>query len=196
MIIKPTALESILSEVKHPYLRSAPNMVTLGRLVLTPFIISAIAGEDWRTAFYLFLAAGASDALDGWLAKTFDLKTEIGAILDPLADKALLVSLYVSFAIVHAVPPPIVALMAGRDLLIVGGVTLAWVLQKPLHIRPLLISKINTAMQILFAAALLATKAFGLSLGVFYEIGLIALVVLTLASGGSYVAPWFKHMNM
>ena len=72
---------------------SLPNIITIGRLLLVPVIVSMIVAGEWREAFFVFLLAGVSDAADGWLAKTFDLRTELGAFLDPLADKALLMSI-------------------------------------------------------------------------------------------------------
>ena len=92
--------------MKFSLFGSLPNLISLGRLLLVPAIIALIAAQRWREAFVCFIIAGVSDALDGWLAKTFDLRTELGAYLDPIADKALLVSIYVALAIVGAIPRP------------------------------------------------------------------------------------------
>ena len=78
----------------HSLLASLPNLISLGRLVLVPIIVALIVQPEWWLAFLLFVVAGISDAVDGWLAKRFDLRTEVGAYLDPIADKALLVSIY------------------------------------------------------------------------------------------------------
>ena len=72
---------------------SLPNLITLGRLVLVPVVIAMISAQRWEVACVIFVLAGVSDAVDGWLAKTFDLRTELGAYLDPVADKALLMSI-------------------------------------------------------------------------------------------------------
>ena len=95
-------------------------------------------------AFLLFLAAGVSDAVDGFLAKRFGMTTELGAYLDPLADKVLIVSIYVTLGINDVIPRWLVILVVSRDILIVGGIMLSWVIGKPVKIKPLLVSKLNT----------------------------------------------------
>ena len=79
---------------------SLPNLITLARLGLVPIIIAMISAGRWKEACLIFIVAGVSDAVDGWMAKTFNLRTELGAYLDPVADKALLVSIYVALAVV------------------------------------------------------------------------------------------------
>lgn len=175
---------------------SIPNLITLGRILLVPIVVWAIAtpGTMW-IAFVLFLAAGASDAVDGYLAKRFHMTTELGAYLDPLADKALIVSIYLTLGINNWIPRWLVILVVSRDILIVGGIMLSWVVGSPLKIKPLLVSKLNTVAQIVFACVVLG------SLGFNYEwpnltlilMGLVA--VLTLLSVAAYVAEWVRHMN-
>src|SRR6476646_9377602 len=87
-------------------------------------------------AFLLFAAAGVSDAVDGFLAKRFGMTSELGAYLDPLADKVLIVSIYVSLGIVDALPRWLVILVVSRDLLIVGGVMFSWIVNKPVNVKP------------------------------------------------------------
>ena len=89
-----------------------------------------------RIAFGLFLAAGVSDAVDGFLAKRFGMTTALGAYLDPLADKAMLVSIYVALAIVGAIPLWLVILVVSRDIMIVSAVILSWVVDKPVKLKP------------------------------------------------------------
>src|SRR5437660_5548225 len=100
-------------------------------------------------AFLLFLAAGVSDAIDGYLAKRFHMKSELGAYLDPLADKALIVSIYVSLGIAGVLPIFLVILVVSRDIMIISAFMLAWLVGKPMPVRPLLVSKANTVAQIL-----------------------------------------------
>src|SRR5688500_16125671 len=111
-------------------------------------------------AFGLFLAAGISDAVDGFLAKRFNMTTELGAYLDPVADKAMIVSIYVSLGITGAIPRWLVILVVSRDIMIVGAVMLSWLMGKPVAIRPLMVSKLNTVAQIVFAGLLLASLGF------------------------------------
>src|SRR5260370_36396627 len=91
---------------------SIPNLITLGRILLVPVVVWAITAGEMRVAFILFLAAGISDAVDGFLAKRFGMGTELGAYLDPLADKAMLVSIYIALGIIEAVPP-LLRILAG-----------------------------------------------------------------------------------
>ena len=174
---------------------SLPNIITICRLLLVPVIVSMIVDGEWASAFAVFLIAGASDADDGWLAKTFDLRTELGAFLDPLADKTLLVSIYVALGVAHVVPATLAILVVSRDLMIVGGVITSWLLDKPIAIRPIFVSKVNTTVQIAFAAAALGALAFGLPTGYWFTAGIWIVAALTVASAGAYLGPWISHMG-
>ena len=175
---------------------SIPNLITLARILLVPIVVWAIAtpGAMW-IAFVLFLVAGVSDAIDGFLAKRFGMTTVLGAYLDPLADKALIVSIYLTLGINNQIPRWLVILVVSRDILIVGGIMLAWVVGSPLKIKPLLVSKLNTVAQIVFACVVLG------SLGFNYEWPMLTLIlmglvaILTLLSVAAYVAEWVRHMN-
>lgn len=183
---------------KHVNIRnfgSLPNIITIGRLLLVPVIVSMIVAGQWRDAFFVFLIAGASDAADGWLAKTFDLRTELGAFLDPLADKALLMSIYVALGIAHAIPATLAILVVSRDVMILGGVITAWLFDKPIEIRPLFVSKVNTTAQIAFAGAVLGASAFNFSTEYWFWPATYIVAALTLASAGAYLGPWIRHMG-
>ncbi len=171
-----------------------PNFITIGRLFLVPLVIMMIVQGHWQTAFALFVVAGLSDAVDGYLARHHGMASELGAYLDPIADKALLVSIYLALAIVAIIPAWLAIIVVFRDVVIVAAVILAWVLGNPLEIRPFLISKLNTAAQIAFAAALLAAKAFGVSLGMWFDVAVTAVAALTLVSAAAYLAFWLRHM--
>lgn len=171
-----------------------PNLITIGRLVIVPLVIVMIMQERWAAAFILFVAAGVSDAIDGFIARRFDMKSELGAYIDALADKALLVSIYVTLAIIGVVPGWLAIVVVSRDLMIVSAIVLSWVMGRPVEIKPLLVSKLNTAAQIGFAALVLSTKAFGVDLGGFDDAAVLAVAALTVASAGAYLAGWLKHM--
>jgi len=175
---------------------SLPNLITLLRFFLVPAVITMIALHRWPEAFLIFVIAGVSDAVDGWLAKTFGLATELGAFLDPAADKALLVSIYVALAIVHVIPPPLAIIVVARDLMIIGAIVMSWLVGKPVEIRPLLISKVNTTAQIGFAALVLAAKAFGFRLNGWFEILLYVVAALTLVSLAAYLWRWIRHIGL
>ena len=174
---------------------SIPNIVTLGRILLVPVVVWAITAGEMRIAFILFLAAGITDAIDGFLAKRFGMSTELGAYLDPIADKAMLVSIYITLGIAQAIPRWLVILVVSRDIMIVGAVILSWVVENPLPLKPLLVSKLNTVAQIALACVVMAALGYEFNAD-FAEIALIALVsVLTLLSVIFYLAEWMRHMN-
>ena len=135
-----------------------PNIITMGRLIIVPLVIVVILQGRWATAFVLFVVAGVSDAIDGFIARRFDMRSEFGAYIDPLADKLLLVSIYVTLAIVGVLPGWLAVVVLFRDIMIVAAVMLSWVLSRPLEIKPLMLSKANTAAQIGFAALVLSTR--------------------------------------
>jgi len=162
---------------------------------LVPVVIWAITAGEMRVAFILFVAAGITDAVDGFLAKRFGMQTELGAYLDPLADKTMLVSIYVALGIAGALPRWLVILVVSRDIMIVGAVILAWLVDRPIALKPLLVSKLNTVAQIGLACVVLAALGFPLNADLAI-VALIALVAaLTLISIVFYVIEWIRHMN-
>jgi cardiolipin synthase (CMP-forming) len=176
-------------------LRSLPNLITLARLLLTPVAVLMIESHRFAEAFLIFVAAGISDAVDGFIARRFDLRSELGAYLDPLADKALLVSIYVTLAISGVLPAAIAILVVSRDLMILAAVLISWLLANPVAIRPVLVSKINTTAQIALAAFVLGGKAYGLGPVPGQEIAVWLVAASTLASGGLYISQWLDHMT-
>lgn len=174
---------------------SIPNLITLARILLVPVVVWAIASGQMLIAFVLFLAAGVSDAVDGFLAKRFGMTSEIGAYLDPLADKVLIVSIYVSLGIMEGLPRWLVILVVSRDFLIVGGILFSWLVDKPVDIRPHPVSKANTAAQIVLAGLVLAALGLRFDAG-WLLVGAMALVAtLTLLSVAFYLRDWVHHMG-
>ncbi len=174
---------------------SIPNIITLGRIILVPVIIWAIASNEMEIAFAIFVIAGVSDAVDGFLAKRFNMASELGALLDPLADKALLVSIYVALGIWGAMPRWIVILVVSRDIMIVSAVIVSWLFDKPVEIKPLMVSKLNTASQVALAALILASLGFGFK-PMPYDVVLMGLVtIFTLGSVSLYLVEWVRHMS-
>jgi len=172
-----------------------PNLITVARILLVPVMVWAIVSHEMLVAFVLFLVAGVSDAVDGFLAKRFDMASELGAYLDPLADKVLIVSIYVSLGVTEAIPRWLVILVVSRDLLIIGGIMLAWILSHPITIKPLAISKLNTVAQLFFAGLVLAARAFGWDATTPETAVMAAVAVLTLLSIGFYLRDWARHMG-
>ena len=174
---------------------SIPNLITLGRILLVPVVIWAITSGEMRIAFLLFLAAGISDAIDGFLAKRFGMASELGAYLDPLADKALIVSIYVALGISRVIPIWLVILVVSRDIMIVGAFLLSWLIGRPMPVKPHPVSKLNTAAQIFLAGLVLAARGFDFDAGLALTATMAAVAVLTLLSVAFYVAEWIRHMN-
>jgi cardiolipin synthase len=174
-----------------------PNFITLGRVIAVPFIFWLLLTDQSKPAFFVFVAAGVSDAVDGYLAKTFDWKTELGAYLDPLADKLLIVSIYIALGVRAEIPLWLVIAVVSRDILILMAILLSWLLGQPIAIRPIAVSKINTAAQIVLAATVLADEAFGLGLDAMGVRVLLVWItgVLTVLSLAAYLKAWLMHMT-
>jgi cardiolipin synthase len=164
-----------------------PNLITFGRLCAVPAAVWLMLHHRLDIAFIVFVGAGLSDAVDGWLARVRNARSRLGALLDPVADKALLVSVYVTLAAINVLPDWLAILVVFRDLLIVGGVMLLWVLGVPAHIKPLMISKANTAAQIALAALALLLAGFGLSAPGLLDAMVWLVAGTTFASGVAYV---------
>jgi cardiolipin synthase len=160
-----------------------------------PLIVWFITSGHMLPAFLLFLAAGISDAVDGFLAKRFNMQSELGALLDPLADKALIVSIYVSLGFSEALPRWVVILVVSRDILIIGGFLLAMLMNRPMAVRPHPVSKLNTVAQIILAGLVLASIGFRFNAGWSLEAMIGIVTVLTLLSISYYVAEWIRHFG-
>jgi len=171
-----------------------PNLITVGRLLLVPLIISLIADGSFGAAFIVFVLAGISDGVDGFIARQFNLRSRLGTYLDPIADKVLLVSVYLSLTFIEEIAGWLTVMVVSRDIFIIGGVMLAWVLDRPIEVKPLIISKINTAGQIILAALALANLAFDAGLGAVTDVLVWIVGVLTVASAGAYLVDWIRHM--
>jgi len=176
-------------------LQSLPNLITVGRIVLVPVVIWAITSGNMLLAFWLFVAAGISDGVDGFLAKRLKAQSEFGAYLDPLADKALLMSIYVTLSIEGLLPRWIVIAVVSRDIMIMGAVILSWIMNKPVAIQPLIVSKLNTAAQIGLAALMLASSGFNFNPGQAKSVALILAGGLTIVSAAAYLVEWMKHIS-
>lgn len=177
------------------WIANLPNLITLARLLMAPLAIAMLISQRFVAAFAIFVLAAVSDGIDGFIAKRFGLASELGALLDPLADKALLVSIFIATAALGLTPPWLAILVVSRDLMIVAAVAVSWGLRKPVAIRPVFVSKFNTTAQIAFAALTLASRAFGLHAEI-AETFLVWLVAgSTLASGAVYIGQWLDHMS-
>jgi cardiolipin synthase (CMP-forming) len=174
---------------------SIPNLITLARILLVPIVVWAIVSDAMQIAFLLCLAAGLSDAIDGFLAKRFGMATELGAYLDPLADKAMIVSIYVALGSADALPRWLVILVVSRDIMIVSAIILSWLLDKRVTLKPLTVSKLNTVGQIVLALFVLASRGYHFDGEPVLTILMALVAILTLLSIIFYVGEWVRHMN-
>jgi cardiolipin synthase len=162
------------------------NIITFGRLCAVPLAFWLVLVHRIDDAFLLFVAAGLSDALDGWLARRYG-GNAIGSLMDPVADKALVVTMYITLAAIGVLPAWLAILVVFRDLLIVGGIVVLAVLGHAVTIRPLYISKLNTVLQIVLIGVSLLHGGFGLGIPGL-AVGLTwSVAVTTFASGAAYV---------
>jgi cardiolipin synthase len=173
---------------------NVPNLITLSRLLSVPLMIWLIVGDRFSIAFWVFVVAGVSDALDGYVAKRFDCRTRLGALLDPVADKALLSSVYVALGSGGILPDWLVILVVFRDVTIVGGFMLMQMIAAPRQFDPLYISKLNTLVQIALVAYVLAGLGLGFSDGGgdVTEALVWGAAATTVLSGMSYLVRWAR----
>ena len=172
---------------------SLPNLISLARLLCVPVTIWLIVTNNIQAAFWVFVAAGVSDAVDGFIAKRFNAETAVGRYIDPLADKALLVSVYVALGVRGALPDWLVILVVFRDVLIVGGAMLAALFtDEPVRTKPLLISKVNTLMQILVVVVVLAGLGFALDDRGTLPLLIYGAAATTVLSGAAYLVRWVR----
>lgn len=162
------------------------NFVTFLRLCAVPVAVWLVLRGQFLVAFWLFVAAGLSDAIDGWLARR-NGATRLGAILDPIADKSLLVSMFVTLAVVHVLPDWLAILVVFRDIVIVGGVLALSVLGQTVVIRPLPISKLNTVIQIVMVAITLLAEGMQIHWPMLDAVLLWTVAASTLASLAAYL---------
>lgn len=180
---------------RSPFVTALPNLISFGRLLAVPVTIWLILSGWINIAFWVFVVAGLSDAVDGPLARRIGARTVLGGIIDPIADKALLVSAYVTLGYLGRIDDWLVIIVVFRDLLIVAGALLYQAVTKALTMRPLYISKINTAAQIGLAALVLGKGAFGIVDDRGIEQAMIWIVAATtILSGAGYVVVWGWRM--
>ncbi len=172
-----------------------PNFISIFRLLLVPIVVWALVDLHYSYALLGFFIAGISDLLDGFLARAMKCQTDLGRYLDPLADKVLLIAVYVTLGMQGILPSWLVILVVFRDFLILSGALLVKLFNLSLEIKPLFISKANTLMQLLLVGIILIE----LSIEQIYPTTNVFLFILTglitFLSGASYVKKWFSSTN-
>jgi cardiolipin synthase (CMP-forming) len=173
-------------------LRYIPNALCILRMLLVVPVTWLLLREDSRTTLWLFAFAAATDGLDGFLAKRCGWTSELGKILDPLADKILLVGTYITLAVVGFVPLWLTIVVVGRDVVItLGAIAYNWLYGYP-HGHPTVISKLNTLCQIVFALLIVGSHAVGRSPALAITILGALVFVTTCVSGIDYVITYAK----
>lgn len=176
-----------------------PNLITISRLLLTPYIVWLLLIESYFLGFIFFLISGISDALDGFIAKRFNQKTLLGSYLDPIADKFLIVSAIVLLGYNGYVPIWLIIIIVSRDIAIFGAVIISWMLSTNLRIEPLIISKINTFLQLFYIVmtfAVILNNEFLTELILsIHDVTTYLIAVSTILSWLFYLRVWLINVN-
>lgn len=174
-------------------LRWLPNALCILRMLLAPLVAWLLFKGEFRLTLAVFFFAAVTDALDGFLAKRFSWTSELGKVLDPLADKVLLVTVFITLAVLERVPVWLAGVVVLRDVVIGAGAVCFRVLHGPLHGAPTLLSKLNTLVQIFYVLAAVSSAAMLFPT----EALLVALAwltaITTISSGADYVFTYSKR---
>lgn len=191
----PTALDSQPVNFQEKNY-SLANLITGFRILLVPFVVYSLLTQQWTMAFVGFFVAALSDALDGLLARTLSLRTRLGAILDPLADKCLLMSIFAVFAYIGEVPLWLASAIIVRDFLIIGAT--GWVIWKKvvIPIRPAFVSKMNTLFEISLACLILCRLCGWAELSLLEESFYAIVMVTLLLSSLHYLRTAIHHYKL
>jgi len=171
-----------------------PNILTLARVLLIPFFVIFIINRNFEWAFFTFALAGITDGIDGLIARITHQRTELGAYLDPIADKLLLSSAFISLAIIEFIPSWLVVIVITRDVIILVGFLVMWLTNYHPEINPSLLSKMTTAFQII---TILLVLMIGYS-STFQQLSVIAIyatAILTILSGLHYIYKATRILN-
>jgi cardiolipin synthase len=174
-------------------LRHLPNFICLVRIALIWPTIEALRVGHYWTALVLVAVCAISDGLDGWLAKRFNWTSHLGKILDPLADKLLLVALFLTATWINLIPWWLTAVVVARDVMIGAGALVYRLWFGPLHGRPTIVSKINTGFQLAVALAAILGAAAGIPTREMVTALAIVTLLTTIVSGADYVAVFTRR---
>ena len=172
-----------------------PNLLTLMRIVMVPVVVVLLNAQEYSYALLVFTLAGITDGLDGWIAKKYQFESALGAMLDPIADKLLLVSTYTMLAVLGDIPFWLLVLVIFRDLLIVGGYWILVAMDKKAEIQPIFVSKLNTFFQILLVVLVLVHQSEWLMLDFLVSATISMVVLTTISSGICYVRIGMRQLE-
>ncbi len=175
---------------------SIPNFLSLFRIVLVPITVIFLIDGSFLTALAAFSLAGITDGLDGFLARVLNQQTILGSYMDPIADKALLTSCFVTLSILGIIPPWVTVIVVSRDFIIVFGISILFMVSVPFEMRPAFVGKITTTVQLITIFLALVFKSLGGNGHPFYMYLLYWLTaVLTIISGFHYIVRGIRAIN-
>ena len=175
---------------------SIPNFLSLFRIILVPITVILLIDGSFFKAFAVFTMASVTDALDGFLARIWNQKTTLGAYLDPIADKALLNSCFITLSILGIIPGWITVIVVSRDFIILFGISIMFMASVPFQIKPVLVSKITTAIQLITILLALAFKSLGGDgYPLFMQFSFWLTAGFTTVSGFHYILRGIKAIN-
>jgi cardiolipin synthase len=173
-----------------------PNLITLLRIILVPIIVILLIQGFFLKALIVFVVAGLSDALDGFLARVLHQQTVLGAYLDPIADKALLASSFVTLSILHIIPSWLAVIVISRDFIILLGISVLSIMSISVEIRPTFISKVTTALQLITVLLALSLRCLPYAVNGIWPLALYWVTALfTIVSGLNYMARGMELIN-
>jgi len=170
--------------------KDIPNLISIGRMLLVLPVVASLMKGNYGLALVLFAIAGISDALDGFIAKQYNMASRLGSILDPLADKLLLVASFASLTWLGFIPLWLLGLVLARDIMIISGCLAYHYVFGQFTLLPLWSSKINTLFQILLVFAIILQQYAGLNIQTWIEYGISLVVVSVVVSGMEYMLVW------
>lgn len=168
-------------------MRFVPDILSMSRLILAFCLIPLVLNNNLFLVLVVFAVAAITDFFDGYLARKFAVSSEFGVALDPVADKILMTISYILFAVVAFIPTYVAVVVIGRDILILSAVIACKVKKVPLEIRPIMSSKINTTIQLIFLIFVLTCKCATLNIPYSIEVFAVVVVCSTIFSGVEYV---------
>jgi len=173
-----------------------PNLITLLRIMLVPVIVILLIQGSFFHALIVFIVASLSDALDGFLARVLKQQTVLGAYLDPIADKALLASSFVTLSVLHVIPSWLAVIVISRDFIILLGILVLSIMSINVEIRPAFVSKITTAMQLITVLLVLSIPCFRIGISeIWIQAAYWITALLTILSGLNYIMRGMELIN-
>ncbi len=174
-----------------------PNLLTLTRIILVPVIVILLIQASFFKAMIVFVVAGITDGLDGFLARVLNQKTVLGSYLDPLADKALILTSFVTLSILGVVPSWLSVIVISRDCIILIGISVLVLMDISFEVKPTFVSKVTTALQLLTIFMVMVFLGFSVDFNIHAIDDMIYWLTafFTIASGLNYIVIGFRMMN-